>query len=264
MSLVNLERRDAAAVITYTNPPFGTLTAAGSREVLAAIAEAVADPAMRCLVLTGGLSGVFVRHYDIGELSYASDRIRRETPIHPRPGADPGAFGRMVQALHDSPKPVIAAINGHCMGGGFELSMACDIRIAGSDVVAIGLPETRIGLFPSGGGSQRLPRLVGEARALEFILLGRVVAAEEALRLGLVTEVVADPLARALEIAARLAAFPAEGIGAARRLVRTALDRPLAQGLEAEGRALVEIMAAPAVGAALRGAAAPGTEVQRI
>ncbi len=103
------------------------------------------------------------------------------------------------------------------MGGGFELSLACDLRIAGRDVAAIGLPETRIGIFPGGGGTQRLPRIIGEAKALEMILRGLTVTGPGAYELGIVHEVVDDPFARALELAAELASRGAEGLAFAKR-----------------------------------------------
>jgi enoyl-CoA hydratase/carnithine racemase len=153
MGLVTVERQGGAAVITYANPPFGTMTAAGSEEMFHAISAASADPAVRAIVLTGGLPDIFVRHYDVGELSGLSERLA-EGPAAPPAAASaprPPGFSEMIDALDAAPKPVIAAINGLCMGGGFEMSLACDLRIAGAGVTAIGLPETRIGIFPGGG-----------------------------------------------------------------------------------------------------------------
>ena len=147
---------------------------------------------------------------------------------------------------------MIAAINGLCMGGGFELTLACDIRIAGRDVTAIGLPETRVGIFPGGGGTQRLPRVIGEARALEMILRGRVAGGRGALELGLVHEMADDPLARALEIAAEFAARPAEGLAYAKRLTRAALDRPLSEGLADERASFGEVVRMPSAIAAMK------------
>jgi len=128
------------------------------------------------------------------------------------------------------------------MGGGFELTLACDLRIASPDVAAMGLPETRIGIFPGGGGTQRLPRVVGEAKALEIILRGLTFTGEEALAIGLVHELAADPLARALQIAAEWEGRGADGIAYAKRLTRAALDRPIAAGLADERRAFLEVM----------------------
>jgi enoyl-CoA hydratase len=267
MSLVTVERRGGAALIAYANPPVGTMTAAGSNEMLAAVEAAVADPAVRSIVITGGLPGIFVRHYDVGELSAASDALAGappSQPVAPRPGARPGGgFGALVDLLASAPKPVIAAINGLCMGGGFEMSLACDLRIAGTDVTAIGLPETRVGIFPGGGGTQRLPRVIGEAKALEMILRGLVVDGPTAGRIGLAHEVVTDPLARALEIAAEWDTRGAEGLAYAKRLTRAALDRPLAEGLADERRSFGEVMRTASAREGLR-RARPPAEIQDV
>ena len=256
MGLVTEERRGGVALITYANPPLGTMTAAGSAETLAAMRRAVEDEAVRAIILTGGLPGIFVRHYDVGELSAASDAAAGPAPAAPPAGQAPegGAFGQLVDLIAAAPKPVIAAINGLCMGGGFEITLACDIRVAGEDVTAIGLPETRVGIFPGGGGTQRLPRVIGEARALEMILRGRVVSGPEAGVIGLVHEVAADPLARALEIAAEFETRPPEGLAFAKRLIRAALDRPLAEGLSDERRSFSEVMRTPGARQGLRAA----------
>jgi len=259
MGLVSVERKAGTAVITYANPPLGTMTAQGSNEILAAFEACVADDAVRVVVLTGGLPGIFIRHYDVGELSVMSDAIQDAPPpaaeaTPPRPG---GAFGAFVDLLASAPKPVIAAINGLCMGGGFEIALACDLRIAALDAAAIGLPETRAGIFPGGGGTQRLPRVIGEAKALEMILLGKVVTGEKAAEIGLVHEATADPLARALEIAADLETRGKDGLAYAKRLTRAALDRPLAEGLADERRSFVEILKTASAREGLRAARPP-------
>src|SRR5438045_385822 len=164
------------------------------------------------------------------------------TPAPPQPGARPPGFHALTDLIAAAEKPVIAAINGLCMGGGFELSLACDLRIAGHDVTAIGLPETRIGIFPGGGGTQRLPRIIGEAKALEMILLGLTVTGPGAHEMGIVHEVVDDPLARALEIGAELSSRGAEGLAFAKRLTRAALDRPLTDGLADERKSFGAVM----------------------
>ncbi len=262
MTFVTVERKGGCAVITYANPPFGTMTAAGSREMYAAVKAASEDAEVRSIVLTGGLPGIFVRHYDVGELSAASDATAADAPPRPAPSAQPApGFLEMTDLLAAAPKPVVAAINGLCMGGGFEMALACDLRIAGSDVTAIGLPETRIGIFPGGGGTQRLPRVIGEAKALEMILRGLTVNAAEALRIGLVHELAADPLARALEMAAEWDGRGADGLAYAKRLTRAALDRPLAQGLADERSSFAAVMATASARAGLKAARAP-TEIQ--
>lgn len=263
MSLVTTERRGGVALVTYANPPVGTMTAAGSNEMLEAIAALAEDAAVRVIVITGGLPGIFIRHYDVGELSAASDAIANapSTPPAPTPTAQPpragGGFGALVDTIYAAPKPVIAAINGLCMGGGFELSLACDLRIAGQDVPSIGLPETRVGIFPGGGGTERLPRVIGEAKAVEFILLGKVVDGPAAAAMGLVHECVDDPLARALEIAAELETRGAEGLAAAKRLTRAALDRPLAEALADSRRTFGQVMRSASAREGLRSARPP-------
>ncbi len=264
MAFVTVERKGGCAVLTYANPPWGTMTAAGSREMYAAVKAASEDPAVRSIVLTGGVPGIFVRHYDVGELSAASDHVATTPAAPPTPREPPApGFLEMTDLLAAAPKPVVAAINGLCMGGGFEMTLACDIRIAGHDVTAIGLPETRIGIFPGGGGTQRLPRVIGEAKALEMILRGLVVDAAEALRIGLVHELADDPLARALEMAAEWDARGAEGIAHAKRLIRATLSRPLSEGLADERASFQAVMATPSAREGLRAARQPA-EIQSI
>jgi enoyl-CoA hydratase/carnithine racemase len=265
MAFVTVERKGGCAVITYANPPLGTMTAAGSREMYVAVKAASEDETVRSIVLTGGLPGIFVRHYDVGELSTASDATAESARPPPPPTAPPApGFLEMTDLLAAAPKPVVAAINGLCMGGGFEMTLACDLRIAANDgTVSIGLPETRVGIFPGGGGTQRLPRVVGEAKAVEMILRGLVVDADEALRIGLVHELAADPVARALEMAAEWDTRGADGIAYAKRLTRAALDRPLAEGLADERRSFGAVMRTASAREGLR-AARPPAEIQKL
>jgi enoyl-CoA hydratase len=245
MGLVKVERHGGAAVMTYANPPFGTMTAAGSQEMLDLIRPLAEDPSVRAIIITGGVPGIFIRHYDVGELSTMSERLADAPPPPPPegPAARPSTgFLALVDLIAEAPKPVVAAINGLCMGGGFELSLACDLRIASPGVEAIGLPETRVGIFPGGGGTQRLPRVVGEAKALEIILRGLTFEADEALRIGLVHEIAQDPVRRALNLAAEWESRGAEGIAYAKRLTRAALDRPLDAGLADERASFLAVM----------------------
>jgi enoyl-CoA hydratase len=245
MGLVTVERHGGAAVMTYANPPFGTMTAAGSQEMLDLIRPLASDPKVRAIIITGGVPGIFIRHYDVGELSTMSERLA-EAPPPPPPEGPPArpstGFLALVDLIAEAPKPVVAAINGLCMGGGFELSLACDLRIASPGVEAIGLPETRVGIFPGGGGTQRLPRVVGEAKALEIILRGLTFEADDALRIGLVHEIAQNPVTRALQYAAEWESRGAEGIAYAKRLTRAALDRPLDAGLADERASFLAVM----------------------
>jgi len=257
MSLVSIERRAGAAVVSYANPPLGTMTAAGAQEMLDKLRPLAEDAAVRSIVITGGAPGIFIRHYDVGELSAASDAaVGTPAPAGARPTS---GFLALVDLIAEAPKPVVAAINGLCMGGGFELSLACDLRIASPGVEAIGLPETRVGIFPGGGGTQRLPRVVGEAKALEIILRGLTFDAAEALRIGAIHEIAADPVARALEMAAEWDQRGAEGIAFAKRLTRAALDRPIAEGLADERRSFAAVMRTASAREGLRSARPPAS-----
>jgi len=263
MSLVSTEDRGAVRLIVYANAPFGTMTAAGAAEMFGAVETAGEDSSVRVIVIAGGVPGIFIRHYDVGELSDAADRVQSATPRAPSPGPRPPGFHALTDLIAAIDKPVIAAINGLCMGGGFELSLACDLRIAGSTVAAICLPETRLGIFPGGGGTQRLPRIIGEARALEMILRGLTVTGAVAHEMGIVHELALDPLARALEIGAELASRGAEGLAFAKRLTRAALDRPLAEGLADERKSFGAVMRTASAREALRAGRAPA-EIQKL
>lgn len=263
MSFVTTARHHGALVISYNNPGAGTLTAAGTSQLLVALRAGVADETVRCIIYTGGRPDIFIRHYDVAELVVMSDVVKGDAPPPP-PAEDDGGYYALVDITASAPKPVIAAINGLCMGGGFELALACDLRIAGTSVAAIGLPETRVGIFPGGGGTQRLPRLIGEAKALEMILRGLVVTGPQAAVQGLVHEVVDDPLARALDIAAEFASRPADGIAEAKRLTRSALTRPFAEGTIDERRSFMELLKVPSSGASMKASLDAETPIERV
>ncbi len=261
MSFVSVERRGGATVVTYANPPFGTMTGAGAQEMLEKMRPLAGDGGVRSIVITGGVPGIFIRHYDVDELSTASDAAKDTAPPPPPPaGARPtSGFLALVDLIAETPKPVVAAINGLCMGGGFELSLACDLRIISPGVEAIGLPETRVSIFPGGGGTQRLPRVVGEAKALEIILRGLTFDAEEALRIGMVHEIHAEPVDRALQMSAEWDQRGAEGIAFAKRLTRAALDRPIEEGLADERRSFAAVMRTASARDGLRAGRAPAS-----
>ena len=175
--LVLVERRDdGVAVITLNNPKVNALSQALLAELRAAAEEMIADPP-GAVVITGG-ERIFAAGADISEFG-AAEQGRTIT----------AGFHAALNAVADIPRFVIAAVSGYALGGGCELALACDYRIGGERAV-FGQPEILLGVIPGGGGTQRLPRLIGPSRAKEMMITGRQVKAEEALRIGLVNEVV--------------------------------------------------------------------------
>jgi len=238
MSLWKTEAKDGVVVATYTNPPMNYFCAEGTRELVALI-EQWRSPDVRVVILTGGMTGKFITHYSVEELvEYASDReTLRRTGI-----ALTAGYHKMLDDLRALPKPVIVAMNGDTMGGGFELSLSCDIRIGAKGDHRFGLPEVKLGILPGGSGTQKITRLIGLAKGIEFVLRSRVVRPEEALALGLVHEIADDSLARAREIGAEMAKLPPVAVAMAKRCVYDGFDAHLQAGLRIEDSAFLETM----------------------
>lgn len=223
---VLLERDDGVAVLTANRPEKrNALNATLRRELIEALDALRADDAVRVVVITGAGEKAFIAGADVAEFA-------ERTPVEQRSVMEQR---RVFDVVAEYPKPTIAMINGVALGGGCELAMACDVRIA-AESAALGQPEIRLGLIPGGGGTQRLPRLVGPGRALRLILTGELVPAAEALRIGLVDEVVADGAlrARVLEVAAAMASYSPVALRLAKAAVRAALELPLTAGLAHE------------------------------
>jgi len=222
-----VERDEAVLIITINRPAkLNALNAGVLADLGAALDAAQADEAVRALILTGAGEKAFVAGADIDELSTQSPVAGRE---HARKG----------QALFDRierlGKPVIAAVNGFALGGGCELAMACTLRLA-ADTAKFGQPEINLGLLPGYAGSQRLPRLVGRGRALELLLTGAPIAADEAYRIGLVNRVVpaAQLGTEARTLARTLAAKPAVAMRYILDAVASGLDMSFADGQDYE------------------------------
>src|SRR5713226_10057037 len=203
---------------------------------LGALIETWREPAIKAVVLAGGMPGRFITHYSVEELlSYAEDRAAmRQAGTALNDG-----YHALLLSLRNLPKPVIVAMNGDAMGGGFELCLACDIRIAERGDFRYGLPEVKLGILPGGSGTQRLSRLLGPGRAIEFVLRARVVPPDEALALGLVHELTDDALPRARELADEMAALPPIAVARAKHAVYTGSDTHLSAGLDIEGSAFL-------------------------
>ncbi|MFA5595369.1 MAG: enoyl-CoA hydratase-related protein [Trueperaceae bacterium] len=222
---LSFDLQDGVAVITVDRQSaLNALNQDVLAELTMAFEIAQTDVEVRALVLTGA-GRAFVAGADISELQRLSD---------PFAGREAALIGQdVMNTLAALPVPTVAAINGFALGGGLELALAADMRVAAPGA-KLGLPEVGLGLIPGYGGTQRLPRLIGKGRALELIFTGRHVSAEEALQMGLVNRIADDALAAALELAGMAAKNAPVALGLAKEAVIRGLDLTLSEGLEVE------------------------------
>jgi enoyl-CoA hydratase/carnithine racemase len=227
------------AVLELDHPPLHIVNEELLTDLDAAVVaiEAAAPGDVRAVVVTGRGERAFSVGSDVKEFEA---HARSETRGRERFELE----ARVAQRLAGLPMPTIAAIEGNALGGGLELALCCDLRVA-SERAKLGLPEVRLAVTPSTGGTQRLPRIVGIARAKELLLTGRVIDAPEAYRIGLVNEVVpaGRAVARATEIGEEIAERGPLAVRAVKALVDAALDRPLGEGHRAETETSVRIFA---------------------
>jgi len=222
---VRVETDQAVATIRLARPPMNALNAQVQDEIAAAAEQVAADETIRAAVIYGG-EKVFAAGAEIKEMAEAS---------YGRMATDTRRLQAAFTAVARIGKPVVAAITGYALGGGLELALCADFRVAGESAQA-GQPEILLGVIPGAGGTQRLPRLIGPARAKDIIFTGRFVGAQEALAIGLVDKVVPDAevydAARAL--VTRYASGPALALRAAKQAIDDGLGVDLATGLEIE------------------------------
>jgi len=232
--LVLVQTEQAVATIRLNRPPMNALNGAIQADLAAAVAQVSADDTVRAVVLYGG-EKIFAAGADIKEMSDAG-YVQMTQNIGRLQGA--------LNAVAAIGKPVIAAITGYALGGGLELALCADFRVLGESA-RVGQPEILLGLIPGGGGTQRLPRLIGPARAKDLIFTGRFVGAAEALAIGLADQVVADDQVyqAAMKMATSYASGPAIAIAAAKRAIDISLDTDLATGLEYEQLAFAGLFA---------------------
>lgn len=219
--------RDRVAVLTFTRPPknyldFGSIAELGS--LLESLAKQSTDVSV--VMLTGGVDGFFIAHGDLTDLQKAG---RGEAP------GGMESWLKLTDLIRDMPQPVVAAIDGQAWGAGNELAMACQLRV-GSTRAHLGNPEVKIGIIPGGGGSQRLPRLIGAGPAADAILRGRVFRAEEALALGWLNAVLPAEgfVDAATSWCQEMAALPSAALFASKKVLVTGLQLPLADGIKME------------------------------
>jgi enoyl-CoA hydratase/carnithine racemase len=222
------------AVIRLARPPMNAINSAVQEELRAAAARISADPAVRAVVIWGG-EKVFAAGADVKEFAAMShaDIVRDIDRLS-------SAFASMARI----PQPVIAAVTGYALGGGCELALTADFRVSADDA-KWGQPEILLGIIPGGGGTQRLPRLIGPAKAKDLVFTGRFVGAEEALEIGLVDVVVpaAEVLPTALKLAAKYAKGASLALRAAKQAIDSGLDGSLDTGLRQEATLFASLFA---------------------
>ena len=222
---VRVEVADQIATIRLDRPKMNALNFQVQAEIAAAAAQVSGDSAVRAVILYGG-ERVFAAGADIKEMADAS---------YGQIAADSSRLQAAFTAVAKIPKPVVAAITGYALGGGLELALCADFRVAGEGA-RVGQPEILLGVIPGAGGTQRLPRLIGPARAKDIIYTGRFVPAVEAHQIGLVDQVVGDAQVyqAARDMVARYATGPALALRAAKQAIDDGLQADLATGLEIE------------------------------
>jgi len=221
-----IEKRGRIAIITVNRPDkLNALNIPTRREILSAFEQLKTDDEVRVVIITGAGPKSFIAGADINEFAGMTAIKQRDVM----------KSGRAFDSVEDFPKPVIAMINGFALGGGCELAMSCDIRVASSNA-KLGQPEIKLGIIPGGGGTQRLTRLVGEGKAMELILTGDMISADEAKQLGLVNHVFApeELEAKTLELANKIAELSPIALAMAKASVKNAARMNLREGLDSE------------------------------
>lgn len=245
-SRMALSRQGGTAIVRFSNPPHGFMDEAMESELIQVLDTLEAWPEGRVVILTGAEPGMFIRHYDVAILHQRAQAMlaRGKTFSIERPVAQ-GGIHRCIERIDTSPLIFIAAINGVAMGGGFELALGCDIRLAQQGDFQLGLPELNLGLLPGAGGTQALAALLGTGPALFHLLTAKVFQPAELLALGLVSSCTDDVLADAQRLAAQLEAVPARACANIKRLVRNAPRWSRADGLAAERTLFCDCMVDP-------------------
>ncbi len=236
---------DGIATVTFTNPPKGFFTSdmvARTSEIMDGLEN---DAEVKVIVFTGGLPDVFIRHFSVEEIidMAAALKNRRASGL-PDPRFARTPLRMMWENVDNSRKPTIAAINGFCGGGGCELTLCCDIRLAGPGDYTIGQMEILVGLLPGAGGTARLARAVGTAKALEWVLRGRTFYPQEAAAEGLVHHYVdGDVLGAATEMAREFLDKPPAALAYIKQVLRSSWGKSTAEGVDEEGDLFANLIA---------------------
>jgi enoyl-CoA hydratase/carnithine racemase len=235
MDVWSEERHGKVAVLTFDRAPINAMDLVSINTLADRLEGLAAKPGeVTVVMLASAIPGYFIAHADLDDLA----RLGRGERV----AGDPRGWVRALHLLESIPQPTVAAVNGQAWGGGCETALACTLRV-GSDDANLALPEVSIGVIPGGGGTQRLPRLLGLAKGAELCLTGRIIRALEAERLGLLNAVLAADAFRDAAIAwcERIARHPAPAVLAAKRAVVEGYRLPLIDGLKLEGQAFREL-----------------------
>ena len=237
MGSVDCKIENGIATVTFTNPPKGFFTTDMVEQTSAIVTELENDPEVRVVIFTGGLPDVFIRHFSVEEIIEMTAALKaRRASGQPDPRFARTPLRMLWENIDNMRKPTIAAINGTCGGGGCELALACDIRLAGPGDYTIGQMEILVGILPGAGGTTRLARLVGTGKALEWVLRGRTFNPEEAAEEGLVHHYVeGNVLEAARNIAEEFLDKPAAALTAIKQVLRSSWGKSTADGVDEEG-----------------------------
>ena len=225
---------DRVALLTLDYPPMNVLNTATMTELNDALDELLANDEVKAIVITGGGQYAFIAGADINELASIKS---------PEEGREFMGMGQaLTKKIEGAKKPIIAAINGYCLGGGLELVMACHMRIC-NNRAQLGQPEINLGVIPGFGGTQRLPRLVGKGKALELILTGARISGAEAANIGLVNKAVpaGEVVRTAMGLAKKIASFGRLAIAAALEAANEGMETSLEEGLEIEAEKMASL-----------------------
>jgi enoyl-CoA hydratase/carnithine racemase len=233
---VSYSRQDAVGVITLDRPPANSYDKGFLDELNASIDAARWDADAKAILLRSASEKFFSAGADVSWFAKSDIEEQHLFVLH---------ANEVMGKLERTPKVVVAAINGHCLGGGLEIALSCDFRIAADGQYRIGLPEVTLGLLPGTGGTQRLPRLIGRQKALDLMLRGTAIAPQQAVELGVVDEMVpaADLAAKAMERARTYASGPTLAIGRIKLATVLGYGMPFASGLAYEHEAVARLFA---------------------
>jgi enoyl-CoA hydratase len=236
LELVRLKTTEGIAIVTIDNPPMNVLSEQVVKELEKVFTSISNDASIISVILTGAGNRAFMAGADIKEFPSWLEKEKKELKniimkTH-----------RVFNLIDNLPKPTIAVLNGIALGGGCELALTCDMRVA-EEQTTIGLPEIKLGIFPGGGGTQRLPRLIGPAKAKEIMFLGDPLTANEALRLGLVNHVTANGkgLETALTMARKMGGYSLQALSRIKKSVKEGVDTSFEAGIEIESNLFTEV-----------------------